>query len=153
MLVFIMQDTLTSWDLNSMTNTRALSGVTQLYILFLLAACVAGGMKLVDARRNSARRRRDLASAQPEYFRILRLHITSLKRWMQLTILTWGFCLCFNVAADVRRLQVGFRDIQNEFALLTMLRDYLAFSTMAMFVVTFLDLVRWNLLARLERAR
>ncbi len=153
MLMLLMQDTVTSWDLNSMTDTHALSEATKLYILFLLAACVAGGVKLIDAWRNAGRLRRNSVSAQPEYFRMLLTHSTSLKRWTQLTILMWGLCLCVNVASDVTRLGINFREIQNSFALLTTLKEYLAFSTMAMIVVTFLYLVRWNLLTRLERAR
>jgi hypothetical protein len=151
MLMFIMQDSGTSWDFNTMTGTHAPSGATQLYMLFLLAACVVGGVKLLDAWRTAARLRKDSPTEQPEYFRILLTHITSLKRWIQLTILTWGFCLCVNVVRDLTRLGLNFREIQNSFALLTALRDYLAFSTMAMFVVTFLYLVRWDLLNRVER--
>jgi hypothetical protein len=153
MLMFVMQDTGTSWDFNTMTGTHAPSGVTQFYILFLLAACVAGGVKLVDAWRTAAHLKEDVSSRKPEYFRILLTHITSLKRWIQLTILTWGFCLCVNLARDLTRLGFNFREIQNSFALFTALRDYLVFSTMAIFVVTFLYLVRWYLLNRLERAR
>jgi hypothetical protein len=153
MLMFLMQDTVTSWDLNGITDSHAPSGATKLYILFLLAACVAAGVKLVDAWRNAARLKKTAPATQPEYFRILLLHITSLKRWIQLTILTWGFCLCVNVSSDLTRLRFNFREIQNQFALLTTLREYLAFSSMAMFVVTFLYLVRWYLLTRLERAR
>jgi hypothetical protein len=153
MIIFIMQDTVTSWDLNSVTETHAPSGATKLYILFLLVACVLGGLKLIDAWRKSARLKAKMPSAQPEYFEILLVHSTSLKRWIQLTVLTWGFCLCVNLATDLTRVRLNFREIQNQFALLTTLREYLAFSTMAMFVVTFLYLVQWYLLTRLERAR
>jgi hypothetical protein len=153
MLTIIMQDTATSWDFNSITATHAPSGATKLYILFLFAACAAAGLKLVDTWRNSARLKAKAPSAQAEYFGILLRHIASLKRWIQLTILTWGFCLCVNVVTELTRLGSNFREIQNQFALLTTLREYLAFSTMAMFVITFLYLVRWHLLNRLESAR
>jgi type II secretory pathway component PulF len=149
MVLMIFQDVPTTWDIDSMTH--APSKPTELYILFLLIVCVVAGLKLMDAWRKASHLRKSPQHPQPDYVQALLTHITSLQRWMWLTILTWGICMCFNVGANLRRMQFDHQLFKYPWEIAGILRDYLAFSTMALFVVTFLFLVRWYIFLRVER--
>jgi hypothetical protein len=145
------QDVTTTWDISTMTHSP--SGPTKLYMLLLLIACIAAGVKLIEGWRRAARFRKSTQPAQPEYFQFLISHIISLKRWIQLAILAWGICLCLNVGDNLTYLRSSISELHHPVILLSMLSDYLTFTTMAMFTITFIYLVRWYLSTRLERAR
>jgi hypothetical protein len=147
----VIQDTVTSWDLNTMTDAHAPSGVTKLYMLFLLVTWIVAGLKLINGWKEAIRSRALEPPMRLTTVQKYLVDITSLQRWMWLTFLAWGACLSINLTNNLGRLQYDHLALEHPWALLHILVDCLIFSTMTLITVAFIFLARWYLSNRIER--
>jgi hypothetical protein len=141
----------TSWDISQTTHAPPIT--SKLYILYLLVTCVVVAVKLAGAWNQAARLR--ASEQQLRTVRIQRIlaQITSLKRWMWLTVLGCALCLSVDIVSDLNRFLTYHSDLEHPSSALFLLSDYFAVFTMALFVITFVYLVRWHLSFLVKRAR
>src|SRR5258708_4744531 len=137
----MMQDVTTAWDLSSVRPEP--SGPTRVYIFFLLAVFIVAA-KLIGAWKLPANFNSAERSTKPLYIQKLFTNITSLSRWIWLTLLSWGICFLLNMNILFNRIRFDHDALRPPASLLPILSVYLFFSTMPLFTATFLYLVRWN---------
>jgi hypothetical protein len=142
----VFQET-TTWDLRDMH--PAPSTGFNLYILFLLVACIVAGTKLLRAWWVVPPFRGSRQANNPAYAESLEAASVSLKHWMGCIFLVWGFY----VSVHLYDVCSGFfmtKTIGNS-AILFAIRGFASGFAMTFLVALFLFVVRWHLVRRAER--
>jgi hypothetical protein len=139
----------TTWDLQHVLREPPNSMKT--YALFVFVVCIVGSVKLVRVWRVAPPFRLSRQAGSLAYSQLLETLGASLKQWIALTFLVWGFLGSINLYDVCNRLLQAKR-ITN-FEILVSIQDFSKTLTMALLATLFLFLVRWHTLARIERVR
>ena len=138
-----------TWDLESITPTM---GLMKLHILFLFITCIVAVVKLMriwPAVRPFAKLPiEQQSSALP----LLHTTASSLGRWIGLTFLTWGIATSVTIVNFCQRIQT-WKELSVWGGTVLQVSELLVTLTFALVVVTFLYLIRWRILNRIERFR
>jgi hypothetical protein len=138
-----------TWDLRQIQRVPSTS--FKLYVLFLLIVCIVTSVELFKAWRAAPPFRLSRQVGNPSYLKMLDASRTRLQQWILCTFLAWGILTSLSLCDVCYRL-LGEKTIGSG-VILFVLRDYAAALSMAFLVVLFAFLVRWHLLARIERLR
>jgi hypothetical protein len=144
----MLQETVT-FDLRHMSREPSTS--TELYILFLLAVSIVGSVKLIRVWRAAPPFKLSRQANSPTYLQLLATARTSLKHWIALTFLGWGLFASVNLSDVCNRLFD--ENTIRRFVILFVIQDFSTTLTMALLVMTFLFLVRWHIVKRIEHLR
>lgn len=142
------QETAT-WDLRHITHEPAAG--TGAYILFLLIVGVIGVAKLSRAWRVSPPFRLSHTANKTDYLQVLQTSANSLTQWISLTFLGWGIYASRGLYNTCDRLLV--QKVIGSSVIAFIIEDFSTDLTMALLMVTFLFMVRWHMLNRIDRLR
>ena len=141
----MFQETIT-WDLHPEPSIGF-----NLYILFLLVACVVASAKLIKAWRGAGLFRSPHQIHNPAYVQNLDAASISLKHWIGCTFLVWGCYFTSHLYNVCSGLQAS-RTIGTQ-TILFVIQDFAAGLAMTFLAVLFLFVVRWYVVKRVERLR
>jgi len=145
----LQESTSTTWDLRAIDFARSTS--TKVYILFLLAVCIVGSVKLVRMWWAAPPFRLSQKRSSPAYLQWLESENTSLRRWIGFVFLWWGMFASVNlqdVCNGLLNIQVK---VINRLLIVYEIRDFSTALTAALLVVLFLYLIQWHVQNRMER--
>ena len=135
-----------TFDLRTMPHEPSVS--MEIYILFLLLACITTIVKLVRGWRAALPFRLSRQAGNPAFLVMLETSVNSLKQWVGCTLLGWGILTSLSVSDLCIRLlydkKVG------SFAIVSVIQDVSVALTMALVVVLFSFLARWHMMKRIE---
>ena len=138
-----------TWDLR--VDGRERSTTWEIYVIFLLIACLATGAELFKTWRSAPPFRLSRQTGSPAYLKALEASRRRLKQWTLSTLLVWGV---FAASSFHRvRYQLLVEKTIGREAILLVLDDYARALSDALLVVFIIFLVRWHLQARIERLR
>jgi hypothetical protein len=138
-----------TWDLRRMT--REPSTGMMIYVLFLFLVCIVTSVKLVRVWRAAPPFRLSRQASSPAYLELLETSSSSLKQWIGSTFLGWGIVASISLTDVCSRL-LDDKGIGSS-VILFVIQDFSTALTMALLVVLFLFLVRWQMLKRIEHLR
>lgn len=123
----------------------------KLYLLFLVVVCIASIVKLARVWWTAPPFRLSRGANDGDYLSLLQSSSASLRRWIGVTFLGWGALISASAYGVCDRLldeqHIGVATF------LVVVADYAEATTMALFVVTLLYLVRWHIEVRFEKLR
>jgi len=119
------------------------------FLLYLLLACVIAIVKLAKVWRPGLGFKPSPNKGTPEHLHSLQTAATSLSQRMGVTFLSWGILISGNLISVCSAL-LGQETIGWGTAVLVLL-DYARFLNWTLYAVTFLFLIRWQVLKRIEK--
>jgi len=137
------------WD--SQNLIREPSTSFKIYMLFLIVVCIATIIKLIRVWRTALPFRLSSQAKNPDYLKLLRTSSRSLSHWIGCTFLAWAI-LSSTAIYDVCR---GMRNekVTGMGVILFVIQDFSTALSMALWVVSFVFLVRWHVSNRIEHLR
>lgn len=138
-----------TWDLRNMTREPSIG--FRLYMLVALVACVAGIIQLSRIWRAAPPFRLSRQFDSPLYLRTLQTTSSSFQQWMGFTFLLWG--LLASVSASSTCFRLYGEKVNTTIEILSATTDCVVALNLALFTVTFLYLMRWQVVTRIESLR
>jgi len=145
----VQESTSTTWDLRYIDRPSPTS--MKIYVLFLFVVCIVASVKMVRVWRAAPPFRLSPKAGSPDYLQSLAASSTSLRRWIETTLLAWGIFASVSLYDVCDRLLPS-KTIGSP-VILFVIQDFSTTLTMALLVVLFLHLVRWHILKRIEHLR
>lgn len=123
----------------------------ELYLLFLLVVCGVAIHTLMKIWRGALPFRLTLKPADLNYLRLVREASWSLGQWIGCIFLAFGILVSTSLTRDCYRIidQKEFRTMP----FLLILSDFSKLSSVTLFVVFFIFLIRWHVIRRGHRLR
>jgi hypothetical protein len=122
---------------------------TEIYILFLFAACITTIVKLVRVWPVALPFRLSRQAGHPAFLVMLETSVNSVKQWIGCTLLGWGILTSLSVSDFCNHLLCDKKVAS--FAIVSGIQDLSVALTMALIVILFSFLARWHMLKRIER--
>lgn len=137
------------WDYRNIV--REPSTAEKVFLLYLIFVCVIAIVKLLKAWRPGLGFKRSPNRATPEHLHSLQTAASSLGRWIGLIFLSWGLLTSINsisvCSALLRQETIGWGPI------VLVLLDYARLLNWTLYVATFVFLIRWQLLKRIQQMK
>jgi hypothetical protein len=130
---------------------REPSGSFRLYIVFLIVACVAAGLKAINVWRPAPPFMLSRQAKNPEYLRLLRISNRSLSNWMKSAALGWALSGSIVVSEVCGGLLEG--KATGRMVIQLLIHDLAMALSLALFVVSVVFLFRWHVSNRIELLR
>ncbi len=140
------QDETVGW--NPIFIWRPVPVVTKIYVLFMLATLIVGGVKLIRLWIAVPPFRFSQQMNRPDYSRQLQRSSNSLAQWMGCTLLVSGLWACLATTCMCERLLEAHAGMS---ALLYSLRDISEGLSFGVVVALALFLIRWHVLNRIDK--
>ena len=138
-----MQDQTVQWDLRTIQVHS--SGLSQVFVLYILAVLFAGCWKIARVWRILITH---LPSEQNGYILELKKVTRSIRKWTEFTFLIWGLYVCLLIA-KARQVWVTMTS-HYLYIWPSILHEIASFTAAMLFIVTILHLGRWSVEKRVD---